>query len=93
MILHFDQMTWTSCRLGMNSYELILKDWNYPSSGFEYHTGYKSSNLIDIIHAVWYLYGVRYCIHLTAREMKLLDIVEREAKQAFAVFAKACTKE
>lgn len=93
MTLHLEQMIWTSCRLAPNSYELVLKDWNYPSSGFEYHTGYKSSNLRNIMYAVWYLYGAHYCIHLTAREMKLLDIIERDARQAFAAFAKACEKE
>lgn len=91
--LHYELMSWHFYKHSPTCYELIMKDWNYPSSGFEYRTGYKSASLKNIIHAIWYLTGTRYCVHLTDREMKILDIVERDTKQAFAVFANACNNE
>lgn len=87
MKLHYELMSWCYHRHSPACYELILKDWNIPCSGFEFRTGYTSSSLKEIIHAIWYLTGARYCVHLTAQQEKILDMIEKESLSVFTVFA------
>lgn len=78
--------TWFSWKFAPGHYELIYGDLNVPSSGFFYRPGYRSDNMRDILHAVWFLSGSAFHVELTQRQQLILEDIKNVSQREAAAF-------
>ena len=82
-MVSYDELIWTFCISAPKQYELILRDF---SSDYVFYSGYRSNNLRDILYAMWYQNGAKYCVQLTPRQIYLLNDIKNVSQRDYAAY-------